>query len=153
MKILNKYPAIKKILILGLNAYSRFKRKREKIRLLKYYSSNPQECNTEIGQILDYLKCNPLSVYNYAWCDDYNNLIPDVRYDDVAQRNYVLHKGKKMYMKQGMTYEQVCHNYVSRIREQDVRNPHCYHVHMKDDHYSLIIDGGGGRGNVCFGLY
>lgn len=49
-------------------------------------------------------------------------------------------------MKEEMTYEQVCHNYISRVKEQDERSPHCYHNFMKDNCYGMIIDGGGAEG-------
>lgn len=148
--VLKKNPFVKKMLLFFWNgAHKLLWEARwfiEKKYLLNYYRVHKDECKSEISDILYYVRKHKLTAYNYDWCKDYDNYPVDVKYDQNEQRFYVIHGGRRMYMKKGIELARIIHDYRSRIKEQDLRSPHCYHSMMRHDHYGLIVDGGGAEG-------
>lgn len=97
---------------------------------------------------LNYIKENPLVMYNYKFNDKYklNNI--DVYYDNSKKMYYVMYNNKKIYISRKYDNEhkvQVLFNLL--LKEADKNCPHCYENFLpKQDEYDILIDLGGAEG-------
>lgn len=93
-----------------------------KCKLTARYKSHPDKAD-----ILSYIQDNPLDVFNYSFVKKYENIHPEIGYDENAELFYVMHKGYRMYMaKRFNTVEEVRTYYKSLCIEQDKDSPHLY---------------------------
>ena len=120
----------------------------DKVELLQYYDTHPEQVNDEIQEILKYLRVHNLEVFNYEFNKKYTDIEVDIQYDLDAKLFYVYHKGKKMYMKKSLDSERkVREYYISLLMEQDNQSPHCYGKYIQNEKYDVLIDAGCAEGN------
>ena len=120
----------------------------DKVDLLKYYTTHPQEVDNEIKEILCNLETQNLEVFNYEFSKKYKDSEIKIDYDTEVNLFYVNHNGKKMYMKRSLDTEQRVRNYyISLLIEQDEKSPHSYGVYTKNEKFDLLIDAGCAEGN------
>jgi len=107
--------------------------------------------DVEKKQILDYLKNysyigGSIPVFPHPFVDKYKNFNMDVFLDEKLGLRYVIHNGKKMYMKRSMSEHEVI-NYMREIyKEQDELSPHHYAVRKADIEGKYVADMGGAEG-------
>lgn len=105
--------------------------------------------NTEIRNILDYLKNNDLDVFNYDYVKEYDDIQITPLYDAENGMYYVMHAGKKLYFSRKYdSADRVKDYYRSLLIEQDSRSPHKY----TDDEFcvepdSVVVDAGVAEAN------
>ena len=103
----------------------------------------------EIKDIMYYLKKHDLDVFNYVYTDKYKELKAECEYDTSCKLFYILHNGKKMYMKRSLdTKEKSIEYYRYICMEQDELSPDRYLV----DGYNVekgmcVMDIGAAEGN------
>ncbi|TFG55041.1 MAG: hypothetical protein E4H30_08030 [Methanomassiliicoccus sp.] len=88
-----------------------------------------QELNTsdeEKKAVLEHLVKNELSMYPYAFMEEYQNLPVVVETDPRNGLHYVLHNRRRLYFPGDMDQRQVVSTYRFFNAEQDVRSPHRY---------------------------
>ncbi len=93
-----------------------------KCKLNARYKSHPDKTD-----ILSYIQDNTLEVFNYSFVKKYENIRPEIGYDERAKLFYVMHKGYRMYMaKRFNTIKKVRTYYKNLCIEQDKDSPHLY---------------------------
>lgn len=93
-----------------------------KCKLNARYKLHPDK-----AEILSYIQDNPLDAFNYFFVKKYENIHPEIGYDEEAELFYVMHKGYRMYMaKRFNTFEMVRTYYKNLCIEQDKDSPHLY---------------------------
>ncbi|ORU01003.1 hypothetical protein D081_0451 [Anaerovibrio sp. JC8] len=107
--------------------------------------------DAEKKEILDYLKNysyigGGIPVFPYPFVDKFKNFDIDVFLDEAIGLRYVIHNGKKMYMKRSMSEHEV-KNYMREIyKEQDELSPHHYAVRKADIEGKHVADMGAAEG-------
>ena len=120
----------------------------KKLLVAKYRKSKDEE----IRHVIEYLQENPLQVLNYDFVKYYEEVKPEIGYDEQAGMYYVLHKNRPIYMAKRLnTPEKVAQYYRSISVEQDSRSPHAY----LDEKFQIrkgdvILDAGVAEGNFSF---
>lgn len=110
--------------------------------------------DSEIQEIMEYLKDHKLQVFNYGFADDYNNMQVEIYYDNENTMFYVIHQGKKMYFSRKFdTESKVLEYYRSICLEQDPRSPHAYFDdNFKIDEGEVVVDLGAAEGNFSLDI-
>ncbi len=118
-------------------------------KVVKYLEKMAND--TDQKRILDYLKNfsykgAELPIFPHPFTDKYKNYSIDVFYDDIVGLHYVLYMGKRMYMKRGMSENEV-RNYVRDLyKEQDKESPHHYDYSVDEIAGKCIADLGAAEG-------
>lgn len=90
--------------------------------------------DSEIQRVYKNIVKNGLDVFNYDYVKKYDGIEVLLDKDEECGLYYVLHKGKKMYMKRSLnTVDEVEKYYQSLLIEQDQESPH----HYLDDEFQL----------------
>ena len=80
---------------------------------------------------------------------DYKTLYPQIFYSEKAQRFYIVHKNRKIYMKKGMNKEQTARCINALLREQDKESAHCYRLdELELTGDEVVVDAGIAEGFV-----
>lgn len=110
--------------------------------------------DTEILEVLEYLKKNELETFNYDFIEKYKNMEVNCCFDEEAKLWYVVEHGKRIYMKASYnTKESVIQYYKSICLEQDEQSPHRYLVNGYDVEDGMtVIDAGVAEGNFTFSI-
>lgn len=93
--------------------------------ILHFYRSKLNG-DAEVGEVLNYLKTNPLRLFPYEFPDQYNAAEIVVTHDPETGLNYVLHQQKRMYFKRSWGRGTIQGKYNDLLIEQDPHSPHCY---------------------------
>lgn len=124
-------------------------------KFIKRYSESEQyKNNSEIQDIVAYVKKNGLEVFNYPFAEKYKTQKVNVEYDEEKKLYFIKFKNKKMYMsKQYDTIERV-QTYVRGIMvEQDIESPHRY---ITNDFHpcngDVVVDVGVAEGNFALDI-
>ncbi len=144
----NAYDAIYKQII---NEFPHFEGKVEgpnffiKQSILKRYENNNEK---EITEIIDYIKENDLKIFNYDFCEKYENIQIQLYWDKVYKMYYVLHHDKKLYFSRKINTEEYVRKYYSSIlMEQDEKSPHRYLTpDFNIEEGNIVIDAGAAEG-------
>ena len=100
----------------------------EKKKMIKEYflNLNYSEQESEVVEVIDYLKRYNFSVFPYPFARNYHKSDIDVLYDQSNKTRYVIHQNKRLYFPANWSKEQVqtCYNELSI--EQDNNSPHRY---------------------------
>ncbi len=124
------------------------KKKIEKIKkqydIMHYLKNN---CDSkEKEKILIWLMNNEIKTFPYQFPDNYCEMEVNIQFDEYTRHKYVIYHGRKMYMKKGMTDNEII-NYVRSISmEQDIESPHRYEYEIADVSGKYIADIGGAEG-------
>lgn len=104
--------------------------------------------------ILAYLSGHPLSIFNYPFVEKYEDMNPEIGYDEDAELFYVIHNGFKMYMSRKLsTKEKVSVYYKSLCMEQDEHSPHRYLQKGFDvERGDVVLDVGAAEGIFTLGI-
>ena len=106
------------------------------------YASSLQGDNakqTELSEVLEYVKYNPARMYCYSFYDEYVHKDTPVYYDEDKKLYYALHHSKRMYFSKKMDTELKARSYYnSIIMEQDECSPHCY---LKNKNINVAVSG------------
>lgn len=124
-----------------INRVKKLLMKNKIIGTLKY--SN----DSEIQEIIAYLKRHKLTYFNYEW---FHKNEVDKMYDirkDENERFYVYLNGYKLYMKKGWGEDRIREYMSNLLPEQDSKSPHLYFAEgeMKE-HYKCVVDAGVAEG-------
>lgn len=123
-----------------------------KLNMLKYYGQ--RNLNQEEQAVIDYIKYNPLNVFNYTFAEKYKNLQIEVYFDEEYKMYYVLFDSKKMYFSKKLETEECVREYYrSVLMEQDEASPHRYfdgRITMREN--SIIVDAGVAEGNFALSV-
>lgn len=102
--------------------------------------------------VVDYVRDNPLDVFNYEFAYNYIKCLDDdVKYDAKKELFYVYHCGKKMYFSRYFKDKHSCVRYYNALlMEQDINSPHRYltekfNVNEED----IVLDAGVAEGNFA----
>jgi len=131
----------------------RIKARRLKRSILNFYECNPNAVTTEIGEILDYLKTNPISVFPYKFQDDYDPERIEVLFDQAKGLKYVMQDGKRLYFKKRWSSRRIRHSFNELSKEQDHRSPHRYLMDgFKVEYGEIFVDIGVAEGNFALSI-
>ena len=102
--------------------------------------------DSEIQEIINYLRNNNLEVFNYPWVEEYKYLTIKIEREDGLF--YVIHNGKKLFFSDKYdTEEKVREYYISLLIEQDKRSPHRYILdNFAVNEGDIVIDAGAAEG-------
>ncbi len=112
--------------------------------LKRYHNCQDQE----LQEVIQYIKENGLSVFNYSFAESYYNKEVQVFWDEIYEHFYVIYNGHRMYFsKQYITKESAADYYRSILLEQDQKSPHKYlteEFNVKDG--DVVVDVGAAEG-------
>lgn len=122
-----------------------------RIQLMQRYENSDEQ---DILEIIDFLKNHDLDIFNYSFINKYNEIQPDIIWDNIAEMYYTIHAGKKMYFSRKMNSPKVVKTYYHSILiEQDENSPHRYYnenccVKSGD----IVVDAGVAEGNFSLSV-
>lgn len=124
---------------------------RQRENLLQYFCKHPEDLDDEKKAHIEYIKKNPLDVFNAPFSDKYVNLKPEVFLDPLNGMYYVNYKQKRMYFSREYgTKEKAERYYRALLMEQDKKSPHCYQTGTfcvkRGD---VVLDAGVAEGNFA----
>ena len=100
--------------------------KKEK-EIKKYFLNlNEDEQDSEVLEIINFLRKNSFSVFPYDFIKKYHAEEIGVFYDEIFQLKYVLYNNKRLYFPKHFSYEKIRGYYNSILIEQDADSPHRY---------------------------
>lgn len=126
-------------------------------RVLKYYNRQeiiPEDIKLNLrylkNKVLDY-RCGEevRYIFNNSFVDKYldgSTNIPSILKDLGNGLLYVMHNGKRMYMKRSFNETEALQYYKSILIEQDKDSPHCYFVNKENMTDKVVIDCGAAEG-------
>lgn len=119
--------------------------------LLDYYYNTD---DSEIREIIEYLKNEELEVFNYEFTKKYKDMAVECFYDDTSQMWYIADNGNKMYLKKSIdTYDKAVNYYRNICMEQDIASPHRYIINKYEvDDNVTVVDAGAAEGNFALSV-
>lgn len=114
--------------------------------IIEFYKKD--SLDSEIKEVIDYLKLNPVAVFPYDFSNDY--LVEDivVNTDNSNGLKYVIHEEKKMYFKRSMSIKYIKSLYKGLLLDQDKNSPHLYLTNdFNLTENDVIADIGAAEGN------
>ena len=119
--------------------------------ILNYYQNTTDE---EILEIVNYLKDNPLTFFNYKFSDYAYKKKIIMFFDNKCGMFYTNIDGKRLYFKRNMDANSAQNYICSIICEQNKLSPHSYHIEelLKVKESINIIDLGGAEGYFALRL-
>jgi hypothetical protein len=101
----------------------------------------------EKSSLKDHLSKNLISQINYPFINQYLFRKTKVFCDKNTRLYYVLHDGKRLYFKRGLSKANVRSAYNTLCCEQDVRSPHSYRsFHINYQPTDIAVDAGAAEG-------
>src|SRR5690606_21097635 len=117
---------------------------RLKSRVINYYAQIPDESIPgDQKDVLEYLRNNDISIFPYAFPDEYKAADIEVLRDARNGLHYMLWEGKKLYYKDGRRVSKAQQYFNSLLLEQDSRSPHRYLAGKFDVREGGIVGGWG----------
>lgn len=112
--------------------------------MMRYINSE----DSDIKSIYYYLQKNSLNIFNYPFIKKYEDMNAEILYDVNAELYYVMHKGKRLYMKKSLdTMEKIKKYYCNICREQDKESPHLYlDSGFQVENGDIVVDIGAAEG-------
>lgn len=146
----------KKVAPQGLLSYSRFLMAAKPLkvktkRVLQYYKDmDLKSLPAEIREGLRFLKTHKFTAFPYSWTLKYENLMPEVYFDNSHQCFYVNYLGKKLYYQKKFNRSQAIWATRSSLKEQDPESPHLYLTSdFQVEPGSIVVDAGVAEGNFA----
>ncbi len=124
--------------------FNYIKIKNRKMKIIKFCKLEKGERNSEV---VDWLKNNSLTYFNYEWFHDIDALGNINIEMDEEGRFFVLYRNHRMYFKKNWTKDRIKEYLINLLPEQDERSPHLYFAkgEMKDA-YNIVVDAGVAEG-------
>ena len=128
--------------------------KKQRKAVLEHFNKiENKSLSPEIREGLRFLKYHKYTPFPYKWTQKYDNLLPEVFFDEVNQANYAIFEGKKMYFPKRYGRTKVIWAVRSILKEQDAVSPHLY---LTRDFQvvtgSIVIDAGVAEGNFALSI-
>jgi hypothetical protein len=122
--------------------------------ILNHYASLPNnEINDEEIAALNYLKDNKLSVFPYAFQENYKRKNITVYKDKDLKLKYILLDGKRLYFKRKSSTRGIKRNYNFLLIEQDINSPHRYLTeNFNIGNQDILVDVGSAEGNLALSV-
>ena len=118
--------------------------------ILNYYANLPETPSSEIHEVLEYLKSNPIAVFPYDFQNKYDAEKIEVLDDKVKGLRYVMLDGKKLYFKKRWSKKRIRHSFNELTKEQDAKSPHRYlNDEFKIEDGEVLVDIGVAEGNFA----
>lgn len=123
----------------------------EKLQLITRYKSSQ---DSDIQNILYYLKEHPLQVFNYSFVENYIKEDFDIKFDSDKRLYYTIYLDKKMYFSKDFKNEGRVREYLRSIcLEQDINSPHKYLTDtFTVPNNAVVIDAGVAEGNFALSI-
>jgi hypothetical protein len=107
----------------------------------------------EIREGINYLKWHKYSPFPYKWTRKYDNLMPEVHFDEDNKCLFAMYEGKKMYFPKRFTRDYVIWAVRTLLKEQDSHSPHLYLTEdFQVEPGSIVIDAGVAEGNFSLSV-
>lgn len=124
-----------------------FKKRQALLELVDKFELNDRE-----NRYIEYIKKNPIDIFNASFCDryiEYSHI--EINYDIDKKLYYVMHAGKRMYFSKKYTSPKSCAKYYNYLlMEQDENSPHRYRTKDFDVKYGdVVLDAGVAEGNFA----
>lgn len=131
----------------------RIQAKRMTSSIFHYYKNNPEAVTSEVEEVVNYLKSNPITVFPYAFQDHYHAEDIEVFDDDKTGLRYVLLDEKRLYFKKKWRKDKIKRAYNNLLKEQDTQSPHRYiNDQFQFDEGNVLIDAGAAEGNFALSV-
>lgn len=120
----------------------------ERTKIISRYEKSQ---DSEIVEIVDYLKSHNMHYFNYEFVDEYKSRKYNIEYDSIRQMFFINHKGKKMFFSRAFRNEREISEYYKLLEiEQDIRSPHRYLTEtFAPPIDAVVIDAGAAEGNFA----
>jgi hypothetical protein len=129
-----------------------YKKRRKKV-LSHFKNADIKSLPPEIREALRYLKWHKYSPFPYKWTRKYDNLLPEVHFDEVNNCFYAMYEEKKMYFPKRFTRNYIIWAVRTLLKEQDDNSPHLYLTgDFQIDPGSIVIDAGVAEGNFALSV-
>lgn len=127
---------------------------RLKSRVINYYAQIPDESIPgDQKDVLEYLRNNDISIFPYAFPDEYKASAIEVLRDARNGLHYMLWEGKKLYYKDARRVSKAQQYFNSLRLEQDSRSPHRYLAGKFDVREGdIVVDVGAAEGNFSLSV-
>ncbi len=103
--------------------------------------------DNEILKIIDYIQENGVHVFNYNFTEKYKQYPIISGYDKSKDMFYVVHKGKRIYLRKSICTQEAAERYFRHILlEQDEESPHRYLNGANTPHGGIVVDAGAAEG-------
>ncbi len=123
-------------------------------RVRKYLNENELPIEPEeFKKIKKFLRHNLIEVFNYPFVIRYTFRKNKIYEDKDKCLPYLIHSGKRIYFKRGLSHRHISHLFNSLNQEQDPDSPHYYHfekINLSPD--TIIADIGVAEGNFSLDL-
>lgn len=136
-------------------SYFRRKIRSQQLRknILTYYAQLPGSYDSEVAEVLEYLKSYPVAFIPYPFAKNYVAEQVEVFEDAGNGLKYVLLEGKRLYFKRNWSEKMIRNSFNELQKEQDPHSAHCYlspqfGVNAGD----VIFDIGTAEGNFALGV-
>jgi hypothetical protein len=128
--------------------------KKQRKAVLEHFSKlDKKSLPPEIREGLAFLKYHKYTPFPYKWTQKYDNLLPEVFFDEANQAFYAMFEGKKMYFPKRYSRTKVIWAMRSILKEQDAVSPHLYLTsNFQVEPGSIIIDAGVAEGNFALSV-
>lgn len=121
--------------------------------VLKRYNDSALLENSIIREGIRFLKCHKLTPFPYKWALKYDNLFPDVFFDNDHEMFYTKYCGHKLYYPKGYTKMRAIRATRCILKEQDPLSSHLYltsDFNIEPD--SIVVDAGVAEGNFALSV-
>lgn len=111
------------------------------------------------GELKDYKKeilfiaKHGISMFPYSFSKKYSDFECEISFDNIEDKHFVLHKGKRLYFPRGMNREEVKEAYKQLIMEQEEESPHRYWSDLNHPQQGdTFVDVGAAEGIIALDL-
>lgn len=113
-------------------------------------SSGRARADAEIRAAIDHLRASPLHHFPASFVEDYRPADHRAHFDADVGLHYVMHKGHRLYWREGRKPKRIPGDYSQLLAEQDERSPHRYLVSGFDvKPGDIVADVGCAEGNFA----
>jgi hypothetical protein len=127
---------------------------KQRKKVLEYFKEKDKKSlSPVIREGLSFLKYHKYTPFPYKWTQKYDNLLPEVYFDEANQSYYALFEDKKMYFPKKYNRTKVIWAVRSIMKEQDAASPHLYITQrFQVEPGSIVIDAGVAEGNFALSV-
>lgn len=121
--------------------------------VLKLYEKSDLLKDPVIREGIRFLKSHKFTTFPFKWALKYDNLLPEVYFDETHGMFYVEYCGHKLYYPKGYSRMRAIWATRSILKEQD---PQSSHLYLTSDFYvepdSIVVDAGVAEGNFALSI-
>lgn len=121
--------------------------------VLKLYENSDLLKDPDVREGIRFLRCHKFTTFPFKWALKYDNLFPEIYFDNTHGMFYVKHSGHKLYYPKGYTKMRAIWATRSILKEQDPQSSHLYLTSDFDvESNSIVIDAGVAEGNFALSV-